>query len=366
MRCLAWLEQGVREGRHLGAQICVRHRGEWVIQAALGEARPGVPMRVDSSLFWFSSCKPVTAILILQLHEEGLLNLGDPVALHIPEFAQRGKEGVTILHLLTHTGGIRGSKPFPPELDWKDAVRYICELSLDEGTTPGKGAAYHPVTSWQILAEIVTRKRGMLFSSVVRERVFLPLGLADSWIGMEPVAFQSLGERNAGIFPMTPGQPLGAPYWDREEDSVASRPGGGGRGPTRELCLLMESLMRGAAGAGNGGRILQEGSARLLRQRHRQGMMDETFQCVIDWGLGVLLNTPRAPGMQLPYGLGAHASMSAFGHGGMQISMAFADPEHDLAVAWVCNGMCGERLHRERNHRVNTFIYEDLELGRGD
>jgi hypothetical protein len=48
----------------------------------------------------------------------------------------------------------------------------------------------------------------------------------------------------------------------------------------------------------------------------------------------------------------------------MQTSIAFADPAQDLTVVWICNGMCGERLHRQRNHDLNTAVYTDLGLAR--
>ena len=100
----------------------------------------------------------------------------------------------------------------------------------------------------------------------------------------------------------------------------------------------------------------------LLTRRHREGLYDETFMQYIDWGLGILRCT-RRPGQRITsYGFGDHASLQAFGHGGMQTSIMFGDPAHQLAVAWICNGMCGERLHRQRNHALNTAIYEDLGL----
>jgi len=94
-------------------------------------------------------------------------------------------------------------------------------------------------------------------------------------------------------------------------------------------------------------------------------MYDETFMQYIDWGLGIILCT-RHPGQRVTsYGFGEHASIDAFGHGGMQTSISFADPAHGLVVAWVCNGMCGERRHRQRNHDLNTAVYRDLGLAPG-
>ena len=94
----AVLERGIDEGLHPGAQLYVSRRGEPVAELALGEARPGVAMRPDTLVLWLSSTKPVAAVAIGQLWERGLLRLDDPIALHEPEFAQGGKDGITIRH----------------------------------------------------------------------------------------------------------------------------------------------------------------------------------------------------------------------------------------------------------------------------
>src|SRR2546429_5411172 len=103
------LKRGIDEGLHLGAQIYVSLDGKPVADDAVGEARPGVPMTRDSITHWWSSVKPVTAVAICQLWERGKLDVEDRVAKYIPEFAAGRKEPITIRHLLTHTGGFRGT-----------------------------------------------------------------------------------------------------------------------------------------------------------------------------------------------------------------------------------------------------------------
>ena len=79
-----------------------------------------------------------------------------------------------------------------------------------------------------------------------------------------------------------------------------------------------------------------------LTARRRAGMLDETFGAVMDWGLGVMVNSWHYAGKPTPYGYGDHAGRDAFGHGGRQSSLVFADPEHGLSVAFAANGMPGE------------------------
>ena len=62
----------------------------------------------------------------------------------------------------------------------------------------------------------------------------------------------------------------------------------------------------------------------------------------------------------MPYSFGERASRRAFGHSGVQSSCAFADPEHGLVIAWLCNGMPGEGKHQPRQRAINDAIYADV------
>jgi CubicO group peptidase (beta-lactamase class C family) len=83
---------------------------------------------------------------------------------------------------------------------------------------------------------------------------------------------------------------------------------------------------------------------------------------VIDWGLGLMVNSRHHLGRATSYGYGDHASMRAYGHGGSQSSLACADPEAGLAVALCCNGMPGEPANHRRTQPVITALYEELGL----
>src|SRR5262245_37387513 len=95
-RTRAVIQDGIRDGLHPGAQLCVFHRGEVLIDEAFGSAREGVPMQRDSIMLWFSAGKPLTAVAIGQLVERELLTWETRVDEVIPEFAQNGKESVTV------------------------------------------------------------------------------------------------------------------------------------------------------------------------------------------------------------------------------------------------------------------------------
>ena len=66
---------------------------------------------------------------------------------------------------------------------------------MEPRTTPGAQAAYHSTGTWFLLGEIIQRIDGRSCSQYVREKIFLPLGMRDSWIGLPPDQYRSYGRR---------------------------------------------------------------------------------------------------------------------------------------------------------------------------
>jgi CubicO group peptidase (beta-lactamase class C family) len=375
---------GVRQGLHLGAQIYVSRHGVAVADAALGECRPGEPLRRDQLMLWLSSTKPVAAVAIAQLWERGKLEIDDPVALHIPEFAAQGKGGITLRHLLTHTGGIRLLKLGWPEDGWDAIVARVAAMRPEPRWVPGHKAGYHHASSWFLLGEVVRRLDGRPFAHYVREEIFAPLGMTDCWIGMPAEVYrQRLAagdlcpvydtEGKAGSEQGAPAMPR-PQGWDSEAWVTGTHPGGNGYGPLSQLGRFYEMLLaRGVAGAAgtagtaesSGGaarRILSPQAVEALTARHRTGMLDHTFQHVLDWGLGFILDSRQYGAATVPYGYGNHASPRTFGHSGYRSSTAFADPERGLAVALAFNGTPTNEAHERRIRAVLDALYADLGL----
>jgi CubicO group peptidase (beta-lactamase class C family) len=132
-------------------------------------------------------------------------------------------------------------------------------------------------------------------------------------------------------------------------------PGANGRGPVNQLARLYEALL--GHGTRSGGQILSPVTVAAISARHRTEMLDETFGIVLDWGLGLNIDW---------YATGRHSSRRAFGHGGHQSSVAFCDPEHDVVVAVVCNGMPGRDRHSARLDAVSSAVYVDLGIAGPD
>lgn len=343
---------------HIGAQLYASIEGQPIADLAFGEARRGEPLRPDHLMLWMSSVKPVAPIALLQQMERGRLELDDPVARHLPEFAAGGKERVTLRHVLTHTGGFPKAAFAWSRAPWDEILAGICAAPIEDGWIPGERAAYHVASGWYVLAEVVRRLDGRDFATYAREAIFLPLGMRDSWVGMPAEAHRDCGER---IAPMhsTEAEPMVHPHWawsGSAEACAVCRPGGSAWGPARELGRLYESLLAGGRG------VLRPETIAAMTSRQTSNMLDEVFRTPLDRGLGVVIDSKHHGAASAWFG--SRCSPHSFGHAGYRSSVAFADPERGLAVALIFNGMCGDEAHARRVSSVLEALYEDFTEGR--
>jgi CubicO group peptidase (beta-lactamase class C family) len=358
-RCCAVIDSGMQVGLQVGAQVYAAVDNRVVADFGRGEARPGAAMTADTIMLWLSASKPVSAAAALQLVERGKLALDEPVATLIPEFAQQGKESITLRHILLHTGGFRWVVLDPLATDWSETIARICAAKLERGWVPGKKAGYHAYSSWYILGELVRRADGRTLGDYVRQELFLPLGMNNSWIGMPFEEWERNRERMGVMLQLEKAEPYPQRY-DTPEGARVLAPGGNARGPMHDLGRFYQMLL--GEGELDGARVLSPESVRLMTAPQRVGMFDETFRHVMDWGLGTIIDSNRYGADTVPYGYGKYSSPTTFGHGGSQSSVAFADPERKLAAAIVFNGMPGEAKHDIRMRRLLAALYEDLGL----
>lgn len=341
-RTLAQLQRGVDQGWHTGAQVYASVRCQVLIDLAVGEARPGVPMTTATIVEWASATKPVPCVSIGLLWERGMLDLDDPVHLHIPEFAASGKQGVTIRHLLTHTGGLTGT--ITGVASPEEIVADICSAPLADGWTPGVRCAYNSIAMW-IVAELVARVSGRPFGEFVRQEIFSRSNMDECWIGMAPEVYREQQHRIAVI----PGfEPSGTEAW-----VTWARPTGGAHGPIGQLGRFYEALLDC--------RLLSAPTMEAMTARHLRGVEDEYLHETVDRGLGFMLSSSNPA-----HSYGSHASQRAFGHGGRTWSVGFADPAQDLAVAVYWNGMADAETHAQRLPDLLNSIYVDLDLTSGE
>jgi len=358
------LQADLAAGQHLGGQLFLRREGEIVLDAAWGEAREGIPARPDTLFTWLSASKPIAAIGIARLWEADRLTLDQRVADFIPEFAQGGKEALTLAHLLTHTGGFRSADAVWNNATAAENLARAIAAPLEEGWVPGETAGYQMSASWYILGEVIRRLTGKPFEQWAREEIFLPLGMNHSWFAAPPEVYRGYGDRIGFLHNTALGRRDAHRFWDTEAAYGECVPGATGHGPVRELAHIYEMLAGG--GEREGVRLLRPETVAHFTTRHRVGRFDLTFQHIVDWGLGIIVNSNRYGARTVPYGFGPHASEATFGHSGAQSSCAYYDPAQRLVAAWVLNGMPGEAPHRRRARDLNAALYEDLGLAVAD
>ena len=355
-RTVEVLEGGRTGGLHPGAQLAVWVGDELVADLALGEARAGVPMTTRHMAIWWSMTKATVAVSIAMMWEQGKLDIEQPVASYVPEFAVNGKESLTLRHLLTHTGGFRdgdrvSSQAQDPGDWWDETVAGICAAGLEAGWVPGRDAGYHLFCSMQILAECIRRVDGRRYDSFVRDELFLPLGMNDCWVGMPADAIERYGDLIGTMHNTSTRQAIALEALDSPTSLGRSMPGGYGRGPMNQLVRLYRMLAN--EGELDGVRVLSPQTVAAIGARHRTGTLDKTFGVPMDWGLGFNVDGGA---------MGRHCSPRTFGHGGAQSSIAFVDPEYRLAAAIQTNGMPGNEAHYIRFNEITTALYDDLGL----
>jgi len=167
-----------------GASVAIAV-GSDVVEAASGvlNTRTGTPV-TPSSLFQIQSITKVfTATLVLQLVDDGLVQLDEPVRTYLPEFRTADEAvsaGITVRHLLTHTGGFEGDL-WQPTTDGPDALdRFVRDLvrHAPQHSAPGQRWAYCNA-GYGTLGRLVEVTRGTTYEQALRRFLLEPLGIED-------------------------------------------------------------------------------------------------------------------------------------------------------------------------------------------
>ena len=171
-------EKGLFNGTWLYAE-----GGEIVSEGAVGFRDPAdtLPLEEDCVFDLASVSKQFTAAAVMLLRRQGLLDLDDEITRFFPQIPYKG---VTVRHLLNHTGGL------PDYMDWVDKtakaagsipdnsviVRFLCECGEPAVFAPGEKWEYSN-TGYCLLAEIVQKAAGVPFEDFLREKLFVPAGM---------------------------------------------------------------------------------------------------------------------------------------------------------------------------------------------
>jgi D-alanyl-D-alanine carboxypeptidase len=173
------MAEKMREQFIPGATLAIVHRGKVIYVKAYGKANleHDLPMTTDSVLMVGSVSKPMLAVAIARLHEQGKLKFDDPIANYIPDTPKAWGE-VTLRHLLNHTSGIvRESPAFDGNKIAADIdlIKATFALPLDFPT--GTKSQYCNICYFA-LAEVITRVSGKPWPEFMAEQIFVPAGMS--------------------------------------------------------------------------------------------------------------------------------------------------------------------------------------------
>ena len=171
-----------------GAAVLVIKDGEVLLRKGYGLAdlEQEIPIEPDMVFRIGSVTKQFTTAAILLLEEEGKLSVEDDLRKHLPDFPTSGRT-ITIAQLLTHTSGIRSYTDMPDfggKMREDMSVDQIIALFRDQplGFEPGEKYAYNN-SGYVLLGAIVERVSGKTYETYLREKVFEPLGMSQTYYG---------------------------------------------------------------------------------------------------------------------------------------------------------------------------------------
>jgi CubicO group peptidase (beta-lactamase class C family) len=352
----------------VGCQVLVARKGEVAYFKSFGRAdrERNEPLRDDQIFRIYSMTKPITSVALMQLYEQGLFQLNDPVHRVLPEWRSLSEyvsgegsslqvrpvqEAVTFRHLLSHTSGLTyGGGPALLTTD-HPVDRIYRELGIRRGTDDTLQAfvsklaraplRYTPGTCWMYsyatdvcghLVEVLSGKR---FDRYLQENIFAPLRMQDT-------AFHIAADkvpRFAANYERQPDKKL-ALFDDPQRSSYAKEPtffaGGSGLVSTiADYFRFCEMLRRG--GELDDQRILGSRTIDLMRRNHLPGGVDltkvaigafsETAYDGVGFGLGFATTLDEVTA-------GAFGAGDYF-WGGLASTIFWIDPKEDLVVIFM-------------------------------
>ncbi len=181
----------LESGEDLGASLVVNIDGEVVVDLWGGwadEART-VPWAENTITNVFSTTKTMTSLAALVLVDRSELDLDANVAAYWPEFAARGKAGIKVRQLLSHTSGVSGwDQPVTIDdvYDWDKSTAMLAAQA--PWWEPGAGSGYHGLTYGHLIGELIRRITGQRLGEFLAAQIAGPLG-ADFYIGLPSSEF---------------------------------------------------------------------------------------------------------------------------------------------------------------------------------
>lgn len=297
------LRDEVAAGRVTAASILVARGGRVVLHAGFGADADAVYLLASIS-------KPVNAVALMRLVEQGRVDLDAPAQRYLPELAGLERARIRVRDLLTHTSGLPDM--LPENIALRRAHAPLAAFVDKVFTTPllyppGRGFEYQSMGTL-LAGEIVQRVAGRPLRDVHRESIFEPLGMTGASLGMGGRAMSALVACQTDDSPDALLFGPNTPYW-----RDMGHPWGGMHARTTDLAILLQTFLNG--GLWQGQRFLAADTVRAMTR-------DQNETVGRPWGLGWGLATSPV----WVY-CGGRVSPRTFGHSGATGTVAWADPD---------------------------------------
>lgn len=353
-----------------GAVVLVAHHGRIVLHQAIGysDREQQRPCKIDDVFHLMSITKQLSTVVILQAIERGYFSLSTKISEIIPEFGTKGKNNITVYHLLTHTSGMNPELPSALAPGDHINIKALVTAASQERLLhrPGRVVCYNPYSAHSILAEMVSRTdpQQRSFGEIMEQQLLTPLGMIDSTLSIRD-DLKSRRVRitpsfnDAGIFDPEAFIAMNELVVEGAEFAAA-----GAIGTASDIYRFTEMLRQG--GTLDGQRILSPAMIENALKNHTGNLPNDIFDYARemrewpDWpayiGLTFFL---RGSGI-FPTPMGHNTSPATFCGEGAGSTLFWVDPKRNLTFICLTAGIMDEADNILRFQRLSDIVVSAL------
>lgn len=362
------IEKDIENGISDGSVVLVARGGRIVMHEAIGysDKRNERKAKIDDVLPVMSLTKQLTAATLFRFVDRGQVALTTRIAEIIPEFAQKGKERVTIREALSHQAGLPMQHPLE---DWRDGneayVAKLCQLPLEPA--PDGVANYHAGAAHAVLGEIMRRldEKKRPLHQIMAEELLQPTGMRDTALSLKGRA--DLLKRVAPIT-MRDDSPDALPPRDIEQIAEICADveflAGGAFSTAYDQFRFAEMLRRG--GTLDGVRVLSpaiiKAATTIQTGNKLHGLFmgaaerDHTDAFPANIGLSIYV---RGEGLFVT-NMGTLSSPQTFAGSGFGGQLFCVDPERDITFVHLVCGYPQLYNARKRTQRLSDLVISSV------
>jgi CubicO group peptidase (beta-lactamase class C family) len=359
----------------LGAACCIYYRGEKVVDlwGGVRNEATGEPWEEDTMVIVFSATKGLSGLAMALANSRGLFDYDERISKYWPEFAQQGKDKITIRQLLAHQAGLFAFDELGDKGTLADLDRLAVVLARQKPAyEPGTQQVYHALTLGYYESELLRRvdPKGRSIGQYFQDEIATPLGLdfyirlpeeipntrlatlRQAKIGVSAMFTMPISLVLASMNPRSAiRRALVGSLLPLDKERVYARnfevPAGGGVGTARAIAHAYSVFATGGKELGLREETLRQLMAPPVAPLH--GFRDGALKVEIPFSLGFTKPSPKNP-------FGSPSSFGAPGSGG---SFGFANPQAEIGYGYVLNGM-GTSMTDPRDLALRTTMYRSV------